>query len=633
MRRAQNDGTGRMDGWQSSMKPYSSNELNAIYTRIAGVGLGAGLLVPLSSVNRRRVSGPTFEVSLRCSDVVGEAGAEGQRYWDLLQQVPAIYAVGVLAFINNLLAIRGRDAEVHRILNEKFLSPTLRKAVADFRPGGPAFAVVFTRIGCLQLIRHLMLNGSSSTGNAEAPIETVGELVLFSNEYLRSDWFPPTPQPDALEVALQSVPSWDIDNPRDLAYTLARMHTILNEILPGADSQVRDLSFQIGIDSSTLTIDGLALSDFIAVVFGIHSFAGEVEKKGALSAVFDYTQVFEKVGFPQPILETFIASRSLTLSEFKAHLMGKGSNARQNFDDEIARRSFLIDSLKLYRQFPILRLDGNRAVILDIQFLVDLLTAGVYWSLFDRLPSQNRETFKQLWGRLFELYAVGLPREYYRPASGILRADVQYGEGQIDALLDYADEVFVFEIKSSLLTEPAKRAGNRASFEEDVNRKFVRSEEGKPKAIAQLGRSCQAIARKEISTTAQPRRIYPILVSDEAVVEAFCFNQYLNGVFQLEIGASTVIQPLTVMSINEFEEVLAYVSAGAFTWRNLLESRFVEAGVDPLSVHQTIYNLRQARAIELCRNEVLLDRFEKVFQIIKAKYQPSPSMANLGKQS
>jgi hypothetical protein len=59
--------------------------------------------------------------------------------------------------------------------------------------------VVFTRIGCLQPIRHLMLYGSSSTGNAEAPIETVGELVLFSNEYLRSDWFPPTPQPDALD--------------------------------------------------------------------------------------------------------------------------------------------------------------------------------------------------------------------------------------------------------------------------------------------------------------------------------------------------------------------------------------------------------------------------------------------------
>ena len=72
MRRSQNGGTGRMDGWRSSMKPYSSNELNAIYTRIACVGLGAGLLVPLSSVNRRRVSGPTFEVSLRYSNVVGE---------------------------------------------------------------------------------------------------------------------------------------------------------------------------------------------------------------------------------------------------------------------------------------------------------------------------------------------------------------------------------------------------------------------------------------------------------------------------------------------------------------------------------------------------------------------------------
>lgn len=288
----------------------------------------------------------------------------------------------------------------------------------------------------------------------------------------------------------------------------------------------------------------------------------------------------------------------------------------------------MINSLNVYRQYPILRLNGTRAVILDIQFLVDLLTAGVYWSLFDRLPSEQRKTFKQLWGRLFELYAVGLLREFYPSASGILRADMRYGDGQIDAFLDYADEVFVFEIKSSLLTEAAKRTGSREVFEADVNRKFVRNEEGKPKAIIQLVNSCRAIMSDRVVTAVKPRRIYPVLVSDEPVVEAFCFNQYLNEVFQRGLGSDTVIQLLTVMSINEFEEALAYVSRGALGWGELFRARFVGSQVDPLSAHQTIYNLRQTRGFERCLNQVLLNRLDQVFEIIKARYQlsqPIPS--------
>lgn len=58
--------------------------------------------------------------------------------------------------------------------------------------------------------------------------------------------------------------------------------------------------------------------------------------------------------------------------------------------------------LATIRQQPFLRLD-DRVVILDLQFLADLLTTGIYWLTFDSLDAQHRDSFRDLWGRAFEL--------------------------------------------------------------------------------------------------------------------------------------------------------------------------------------------------------------------------------------
>src|ERR1700733_9613461 len=50
-----------------------------------------------------------------------------------------------------------------------------------------------------------------------------------------------------------------------------------------------------------------------------------------------------------------------------------------------------------------------------LRFLVELLTSGVYGGLFDSLPTQNRDTSRELWGRLFELYTAGVARNYSVP--------------------------------------------------------------------------------------------------------------------------------------------------------------------------------------------------------------------------
>jgi hypothetical protein len=457
----------------SPMKRYSPEELNEVYRRVAGISASAGLWVPVPQPSTGRSSGPAMGMYLRYSDVEPQSRALDQRYWELLRQVPVVNSVGALAFINNklsrILGSPNGDASVHLDLAERLFRPDLRKRIADYRPGATAFSAVFTRTGCLQLIRHLMLYGGDSMEDRRADAHTLGELALLGNDFLRPNWTPAADLPSALEVALQCVPGWDVDNPRELAYAMARMFTILTDILPSDDPETAKLCSNAGVDASAVMVDGLSLVDFMSVVFGIYSFALDVARRDAFAAVFDYRRVFERAGFPQHLIEGFMASRSLTLAEFAERLGHGRQGSRASFDDELARRQFLLDGLNVFRQFPLLKLPDERAIILDVQSLVDLLSAGVYWNIFDNLPRERREAFKQLWGHLFEVYVARSLNYFYPPACGILSTDVRYEGGQIDALLDFGPEVIVFEVKSSLLTERAKRGGSSSEFEADLS--------------------------------------------------------------------------------------------------------------------------------------------------------------------
>jgi hypothetical protein len=470
-------------------------------------------------------------------------------------------------------------------------------------------------------MRHLILYGADLDGNIDAPNENMGELALFANEFGQRDTLPTSFGDSSSELPLQFVPIWDIYNPGDLAYTLPRMFTILTEILPGADKDVRNLTTKLGMDPSSITINGIDLVDFVSVVLGLYAFGNKVRDVGRDAVLIDHKRVFEKAPAMLPAVKRFVRERSLTLAEFRGRFGPEKSASRQALTDEIRERSFLGSGLNTFRHFPLLKVDDTRAIILDLQFLVDLVTSGVYWTIFDGLPGKQREIFQQLWGRLLELYASDLLQEFYPPLSEFLKSDLAYQGGQIDALLDFAQNVVVFEIKSSLLSEAAKRLGDRVAFEKQVNLKFVRNEHGDPKAVLQLAKSSKSIAEGHVPTTMKPARVYPVLVGEEPALQTFGFNTYLNRIFQKELVQGPCMRPLTVMTVGELEEILPYVSNNMFTWADLFETRFADSEVIGHSVHQAMFDWRHAKGVAPCRNEVLLRRFKQIFKKMKERYQ------------
>lgn len=233
---------------------------------------------------------------------------------------------GVLASINSLLSEhRSLNRDVHQGLSDRYLAANLAAKVAAQKVAGDTFGV-FTRTGCLQLMRHLLLYGNRSLISSSAQSEKeLGELALLANEFIQRDPVVDPARLPNLDLLVSFVPVWDIHNPRDLAYALSRMFTILTEILPGKDPEVRRLAAKAGLNISGITVGSLPLNDFIAAVFGRFAYGRNI--KGPAFSVFDTRQVFSQVGFPPRMLRKLVRDRALTTEEFRKRL-GGGKAAR-----------------------------------------------------------------------------------------------------------------------------------------------------------------------------------------------------------------------------------------------------------------------------------------------------------------
>jgi hypothetical protein len=378
---------------------------------------------------------------------------------------------------------------------------------------------------------------------------------------------------------------------------------------------------RLGLSADKIQIDGIPLNEFVSIVFALFAFGRSID--GSVRVLFRISEIFSQTDFPQELLIKMVDARARNVQQFRMLLGGCEEQTREKFADELKRKSFLTESLTCFRNFPMLRMDSDQVLILDLQFVVELLTSGVYWSIHDNLPDSKRGDFKELWGRMFELYIVGLLQQFYPQASGMLSPDVEYTGGQIDALLDFGSAVIVMEIKSSLLTEPAKRSADKDAFVADFRRKFVENEKGKPKTIKQLAAACRALLKGEVKTAngnAIPV-IYPVFVSDEPIVEATFSNAYFNEEFQKEGIDELRVKPLTVMSTDEFEQVLPHVADNDFTWEELLQIRFNEFGVYPFSVGQTIYDLLRSKDLASKQNPALKQKADEVSEIIRRAFR------------
>jgi hypothetical protein len=109
-------------------------------------------------------------------------------------------------------------------------------------------------------------------------------------------------------------------------------------------------------------------------------------------------------------------------------------------------------------------------------------------------------------------------------------------------------------------------------------------------------------------------------------MECIGMNRYLNQLFQeLFVSRPHPIRPLTIISIDELEQVLPYTAEGHISWQELFNSRFQGDEVSISSVHQKFYEIQRDRGLQPFRNEYLQRRFDEMWSRIMNQYAQLPS--------
>lgn len=385
---------------------YSPEGIQRIYMEIRR----GALLVPVKYEEAATaLTGPQFYIYRKYSEVGLEPSDPELAFWNALQDADAITAIGEFSLINaNLTEPRVGATRVQLETIQLFVEPELRARVLDQDIRGNALSVVFHRIGCLQTIRYLILYGETKPSQEWSPFK-IGRLALLGNEFLPDLSAPESSTPSNLDLLLLLAPTWDIYNVRKLDYGMSRIFTILTEIMPGNEPKVVKLLTQLEIAPAKIEIDGVLLNQFVSIVFGI--FATGRPNEAPRRVLFSSKEIFAQTKLPQSVLDRMLEARARTVEDFRMRLNSGQEPTESSFAADVARRSFLTDSLNLFRKYPMLKLDSDKVLILDLQFVAELLTMGVYWSIFDGLPQNKRDTFKELWGHMFELYNSRPPGE------------------------------------------------------------------------------------------------------------------------------------------------------------------------------------------------------------------------------
>ncbi len=535
------------------------------------------------------------------------------KFWDLLRSTGGQDPVRLFAVVNNALIVRGpMNVDVHTELEAEFADAGLRNTLAAHRSKSEADIVLFNRPANLLALK-LLLGVDRPAEEAADALTRVGTITLHANDHVASPEEMWEDGPDLIAVLAEFAPIWELTNPRDIFQLFVRTFLIVTEDLARHENMTKILTESFGAGPQDLHVDGLRMEEHLALVFGIYTNVRDAVLKQK-TCIIDMEQFYNVTTLPHEGIRVFLDRRSGDADAFHAEL-NLGITGADTFTQFITNGGKAMDAIVI-KQRPMFRHSDGHYSILDARFLIELASTTLYWTIFDQLDKKGRDLFSIFWGECFERFVLRELEFFYPVTAQLLHTHVAIADGEIDALLDYVDFVITIEVKSGLLAKDPRLMRDPDVLRAEIEKKFVT-----PKGVRQLAKAAQAVVAGEAHTLRSDCRVYPILVVDEPVLQCFAANRYLDERFKAGYPDRPVsVAPMTIMLIDELEELLPYVAAGAIGWREVLDARFTTEGVVPDPFHTTLVSVRRAKDIAHRRNEFLSAEGTRIGKLIKEKY-------------
>jgi len=217
-------------------------------------------------------------------------------------------------------------------------------------------------------------------------------------------------------------------------------------------------------------------------------------------------------------------------------------------------------------------LDDGIYVPVDTRFLVERITSGIYWDIFDSLSGNEKYRFTSYFGILLQKYLEELFRRAYpesQTTANRVFYDVQYdGERSSDVMLFYGEEaVFIEVVVGRLRMEETMITGDLVAFKEDISIKVVDAAKQIDRVIRDFTTGRLPLA--DCSPT-DIKHYYPVVVTVSPLpIFLSIYNEVRGMVADAGYLASTNIAELEIMNVGELEVIESLLEAASYTNANI----------------------------------------------------------------
>jgi hypothetical protein len=374
-------------------------------------------------------------------------------------------------------------------------------------------------------------------------------LLLGLNDHLEP---PPLARraPPAWNVVAMMIAMWDL-NHRQSPEGLTRMVRMLREYAPQSP-QARRLP-ELFERATALTVEDYLTLVFSSVIMTSHL---------AQTVPAEEIPVHGELGLANVAPRQLLGDSTMTIEKARRFLDALSMDA-SSFRDQLAGTQPVQTNFTLFRAYPLLRLTPDLYRIIDRSFMMNKLAEGPFWETHQgaRLAGVSIQDVNGWWGGLFDRYVHELVRAsllaaFFTAAPAISAPGANEGA---DGLLEFPDALIVLESKVSPLPVGARSAADPRFTARELHKKF-----GSKLGTGQLARAVATLLDGGTlgGIRLDQRDVFPVLVCWDSAMDAPVVNYVLHRWFRRRLTRrSARVMPLTVMSIDTFEWVLAQAGA------------------------------------------------------------------------
>jgi hypothetical protein len=564
----------------------------------------------------------------------------------------------MLAMVNSLVSFfahEPKDAiEIQKFLVSNFVEPDLLKVIEQTLKGESILQhPLFHRQVLLALQRRVLLEAALDGARDPNPPANVADKYLLGRACLMmNNLLMPREQEERLkntgepgederihgELFAQWLPTAEMLNRPDPAHSIVR-HLEYAKIF---DESYAAYTFGEGrtLSERFEELTGIELKKFLFFIFNLDLYYRSNSREDLVEnpALFniDINTVFRKLKITEREVQAFF------------NLLTTDVEGLRDAFTNVTQAAYLVPphfDVKPFRTYPLVYRNAERTIVTcaDPAFLEEKISSGAYHTILralevdekvrdERDEADRKEFLKRYWGEVFEIYINARLRELYPLSTNRFYASpkwdsprAQRNNEAFDGFIDCGDAVIAIECKGKYLSLNAKYSANRELLLADLNERFGRAarqlaqkleiafnrEPGRRHGFSQRDENNRPLVSYNPEFARTIRRIYPITIVQDPSLRIGFANRELRKIFEAEISQKVIdhklIKPLSLLTVEDFEVLIPYLSDISFT--ELLDE--YTRSHEPLCSFRYVMNqYLERKGIERRQNEWIMQRFD-----------------------